>query len=187
MKDDGTMARLPDLVEFAPRARPQARHHRRPDRLPQPQRVAGQARDRARHRDGVRTLPPGRLPREAVQRATHLALVRGEIDPRAETLVRVHEPLVAARPPRRRPGHALVVAARGAGAIAAAGTRRDGAAQLLRERRQLIERVVGAAREAVDAGAQRDLLTYGIGAQILRELKVGRMRAAWPRRARCRA
>ena len=38
MKDDGTMARLPDLERFAARARPEDRHHRRPDRAPQPQR-----------------------------------------------------------------------------------------------------------------------------------------------------
>jgi hypothetical protein len=34
LKDDGTMARLPDLIEFAG-TRPEDRRHRRPDPLPQ--------------------------------------------------------------------------------------------------------------------------------------------------------
>ena len=38
MNDDGTMARLPDLVALRPAARPQDRHHRRPDRLSAAQR-----------------------------------------------------------------------------------------------------------------------------------------------------
>ena len=40
----------PICVEFAAAARPEDRHHRRPDRVPQPQRVAGAARARARGR-----------------------------------------------------------------------------------------------------------------------------------------
>jgi 3,4-dihydroxy 2-butanone 4-phosphate synthase/GTP cyclohydrolase II len=39
---------------------------------------------------------------------------------------------------------------------------------------QLIERV--ASPERPDAPARTDFLTYGIGAQILRDLKVGKMR-----------
>jgi 3,4-dihydroxy 2-butanone 4-phosphate synthase/GTP cyclohydrolase II len=50
MKDDGTMARLPDLQIFAARARTEDRHHRRPHRLPQPQ------RDRWSKRIGERPL-----------------------------------------------------------------------------------------------------------------------------------
>ena len=36
MNEDGTMARVPDLVGFCARARPEDDHRRRPDRLPAP-------------------------------------------------------------------------------------------------------------------------------------------------------
>ena len=51
MNDDGTMARLPDLVEFARRARPEDRHDRRPDPVPQPHRAPGRAHRRAADHD----------------------------------------------------------------------------------------------------------------------------------------
>ena len=47
------------------RARPAHRHHRRPDRIPQPPRVARRAQLRARYRHRVGPLPPGRLSRPA--------------------------------------------------------------------------------------------------------------------------
>ena len=46
MNDDGTMARLPDLVEFARAARHQDRHDRRPDPVPAAQREARAPRRR---------------------------------------------------------------------------------------------------------------------------------------------
>ena len=92
LKEDGDMARLPDLLEFAKHARPQDRHHRRPDPLPQPEREPGGARRRAHGATAtansslmpISTRPPTKL---------HLALVKGEIKAGEETLVRVHEPL----------------------------------------------------------------------------------------------
>ena len=44
MKDDGTMARVPDLVDVLRRARPEDDHGRRPDRVPAPAREARRAR-----------------------------------------------------------------------------------------------------------------------------------------------
>ena len=41
MKEDGTMARLPDLVAFCAVAQPEDRHHQRPDRLSPTQRQFG--------------------------------------------------------------------------------------------------------------------------------------------------
>ena len=92
MSDDGTMARLPDLEIFAADARPEDRHHRRPDPVPQPhralvERIAERPLTTPRGR-----VPAGRLSRQASD-ATHLALARGPISPETETLVRVHEPL----------------------------------------------------------------------------------------------
>ena len=43
MNEDGTMARVPDLVEYCDEARPEDDHRRRPDRLPAPDREAGRA------------------------------------------------------------------------------------------------------------------------------------------------
>ena len=65
MKDDGTMARLPDLLEFAQAHGLQDRHDRRPDPLPQPHRAADRARRRAAARDRLRRLPADRLSRQA--------------------------------------------------------------------------------------------------------------------------
>ena len=49
MREDGTMARLDDLIDFAARPRPQDRHHPRPHRLPPAEGPDGRAdrRDRA--------------------------------------------------------------------------------------------------------------------------------------------
>ena len=63
MKDDGTMARLPDLEAFAARARPEDRHHRRPDRAPQPQRIADRACRRAHAAHAAGRVRLHRLPR----------------------------------------------------------------------------------------------------------------------------
>ena len=92
MKDDGTMARLPDLVEFARGhglkigAIADLIHYRsRTERLIE--------------RVGERPLatPHGAFRlvvyRDKLTDATHLALARGPLSPDTETLVRVHEPL----------------------------------------------------------------------------------------------
>ena len=54
MNDDGTMARLPDLIAFAAAPWPQDRHHRRPDRLPAPLRSSRQGRGRDQNRERLR-------------------------------------------------------------------------------------------------------------------------------------
>jgi 3,4-dihydroxy 2-butanone 4-phosphate synthase/GTP cyclohydrolase II len=66
MKDDGTMARLPDLQVFAARARAEDRHHRRPHRLPQPQRNP----DRTRRHSAL-TTPQGEF--DCIASATRAA------------------------------------------------------------------------------------------------------------------
>ncbi len=80
----------PDRVRQ--RARPEDRHHRRPDPLPQPERMPGRAHCRARADDragefrlvAFRDTPSG---------SAHLALVHGELSPEQEALVRVHQPV----------------------------------------------------------------------------------------------
>ncbi len=92
MRDDGTMARMPDLEVFA-------QHHGL---------VIGTITDLIHYRSRTERLveriaerplntPHGAFRlvvyRDKISDATHLALVRGPISPDAETLVRVHEPL----------------------------------------------------------------------------------------------
>jgi 3,4-dihydroxy 2-butanone 4-phosphate synthase/GTP cyclohydrolase II len=172
MKDDGTMARLPDLVEFA-----QAHglsigtitdliHYRsRTERLIE--RVG--ERPLATHYGAFRLV----VYREKLTDATHLALVRGPISPESETLVRVHEPLsVMDLLDAQSESHSWSIAS-ALETIAEAGRgvvvllhRPESAAELRR-------RAMTAEPAQSSKIALRD---YGIGAQILRDLNVGRMR-----------
>ena len=65
MKDDGTMARVPDLVPVLRAARPEDDHRRRPDRVPAPPRAARGADDDGAAADRPRRVHGGRLPRDA--------------------------------------------------------------------------------------------------------------------------
>jgi len=173
LKDDGEMARLPDLIEYA-------RQHGL---------KIGTIADLIEHRSQHEKLVE-RVARRKVQTAygefdlatyvdkttqrTHLALVKGDIHQDVETLVRVHEPLSvmdfleqtdhvhstsvhqALRKISQVPAGVLVLLHRGE------------TPQELR------------ARAALDAASQKtsqwDPRSYGIGAQILRDLNVGKMR-----------
>jgi 3,4-dihydroxy 2-butanone 4-phosphate synthase/GTP cyclohydrolase II len=172
MKDDGTMARLPDLVEFA-RAHglkigtiADLIHYRsRTERLIE--RVG--ERPLATQHGAFRLV----VYRDKLTDATHLALVRGPISPETETLVRVHEPLsVMDLLDAQSEAHSWSIPAALA-TIAEAGRgvvvllHRPESAAELRRRAVATERV---------APNKMDLRDYGIGAQILRDLNVGRMR-----------
>lgn len=173
LKDDGEMARLPDLLEYA-------RLHGL---------KIGTIADLIEHRSQHEKLVE-RVARRTVQTAygefglvtyvdkttgrTHLALVKGEINQEVETLVRVHEPLsVMDFLEQNSPEHSTSVheamqkiAAVGAGVL------------VLLHRGETSQELL--ARAALEAGgkqhAQWDPRSYGIGAQILRDLNVGRMR-----------
>ena len=111
--------------------------------------------------------------RDKISDATHLALVRGPIGPDSETLVRVHEPLSvmdlldaeSATHSWTIPGAMEAVAAAGRGVIVL--LHRPESAAELRQR---------AVADMPPATPKLDLRNYGIGAQILRDLNVGRMR-----------
>ena len=183
MNDDGTMARLPQLLDFA------AVHglkigtiadliHYRSANESLVRRTAAREVETAFgrfHLVAYRDLPSN---------SSHLALVRGEIAPQRDTLVRVHEPLSVIDLLDLAPGghswgigEALkAIVADGCGVMVLLNC--SGSDDSLEQRLQLeaAPRERGGARSAA-------LRNYGIGAQILRELGVGRMRLmATPRK-----
>jgi 3,4-dihydroxy 2-butanone 4-phosphate synthase/GTP cyclohydrolase II len=164
MRDDGTMARLPDLVEFA------AAHKLKIGT------IADLIEYRSRNeslvqRDLERDLetPWGRFHlvsyRDLAVGSLHLALVLGTITPRSETLVRVHEPL-------------SIIDLLDAGK----GTHSWGVGEALKAIQDAgagVMVLMNCNQEELrppKAGRGMDLRLYGIGAQILRDLGVGKMR-----------
>ncbi|HKX43031.1 MAG TPA: 3,4-dihydroxy-2-butanone-4-phosphate synthase, partial [Burkholderiaceae bacterium] len=178
MKDDGTMARLPDLIAFA------KTHGLKIGT------IADLIEYRSRNetlieRVGQRTLTTaqGTFDCTAFRDRTgglHLALTHGRWDHADEVLVRVHEPLSVLDLLDVGPCHHSWPLPKALAAIQASPR---GAALLL----NCGEDVSGLlAQFAVDPAAERDrprpgnaqmdLRTYGVGAQILRELGISRMK-----------
>ena len=181
LKEDGTMARLPDLIEFA------KKHGLKIGT------IADLIHYRSRHESLVeRTLAKpvttahGEFTLHAyTDRSTgdvHLALTRGEITPDTETLVRVHEPVSLIDFLDRQSARHTFSLDQAQAAIAQAG---KGVIVMLRSHGGCDD-VLAALR--TDPPAQRpaakwDPRLYGIGAQILRDLGVRKMKLlASPRR-----
>jgi 3,4-dihydroxy 2-butanone 4-phosphate synthase/GTP cyclohydrolase II len=176
MKDDGTMARLPDLQLFA------AEHGLK----------IGTIADLIEHRSrteslveklGTRSLNTafGEFSatafRDKPSGALHLALVKGSWAPEQSVDVRVHEPLSvldALEVGRSMHSWSLEASLRH---IADAGA---GVAVLLNcgeTAQQLLAQFEGTARSAqAPERGRMDLRTYGVGAQILRDCGVQKMR-----------
>jgi len=173
LNEDGTMARLPDLLEFS------RTHGLKIGSIADLIHFRSQNESLIK-RVAERTVQtphgPFRLIAylELISEETHLALVRGDIDPATETLVRVHEPLSLLDLLDSGQGtHSWTVL----DSLARIDQAGKGAMVLLNcaeSTAQLIERATAQTRPK--APAKFDLLTYGIGAQILVDLNVGKMR-----------
>ena len=174
LKEDGTMARLPDLIEFA------KKHGLKIGT------IADLIHYRSRHESLVeRTLAKpvttahGEFTLHAYTDLTsneiHLALTKGDIHPEKAVLVRVHEPLSVLDfldPTSGRHTFSLDQAQQ---ALAKAEA---GVIVLLRRPEQFDD-ILAALREQTPAqhpAAKWDPRIYGIGAQILRDLGVRKMK-----------
>src|SRR3954463_11086798 len=171
LKDDGEMARLPDLMAFATEHRirigtiAELIHHRsRTESLVE--RVAERPLQTIYGQFKLVAY------RDKSSRDTHIALVKGKVTPGQEILVRVHEPLsvadfldAASHSHSWNLNDALrAIAAAPSGVMVLLHRTESGA--------ELLERL------AMDEQVQpkMDLRTYGIGAQILRDLGVTTMK-----------
>ena len=118
--------------------------------------------------------------RDTIEGRLHLALVRGEIHPEDPFLVRVHvqnplsDVLNIHRPDFGMPLRSAMAAveAHGSGLVLVLGGHKDDD-ELLRMIQQVPQPAVTAAG---DNRRSRELRTYGIGAQIIADLGIHRMR-----------
>jgi len=172
MRDDGAMARLPDLLQFA------AEHQLKIGT------IADLIEYRSRNESLVqRTLERdietawGRFRlvayRDLALGSIHLALVLGTPSREHETLVRVHEPLSVIDLLDAGAGTHSWGVGEALAAIREAGT---GAMVLLNCTQTPQALTARLAENRTPAGRSIDLRVYGIGAQILRDLGIGRMR-----------
>ncbi|TAJ99525.1 3,4-dihydroxy-2-butanone-4-phosphate synthase [bacterium] len=182
MNDDGSMARLPDIEKFA------AQHRLKVVT------IADLIQYRIRNDCLVYKVASAHLPTRFggefqtvvynthVDQSEHLALIKGEISPQEETLVRVHSKYV--------PGdvfgfeflntgavikHSMeMIAQEGKGVILYLQTE----GKELRPARMTYPRVDGKRKRDMNPSFvyQADFREYGIGAQILRDLGVRKMR-----------
>jgi 3,4-dihydroxy 2-butanone 4-phosphate synthase/GTP cyclohydrolase II len=184
MRADGTMARLPDLVEFA------AAHKLKIGTIADLIEYRGRNESlvqRVGGKDGEREIetPWGRFRlvafRDLTLGATHLALVLGRIDAGAPTLVRVHEPTSVLDLLEAGQGTHSWGVGEALGEIRKAGSGVMVLMNCSRPGHQLQAQL--SQSQPSRTGRSNDLRLYGIGAQILRELGVGRMRLmATPRK-----
>ena len=172
LKDNGEMARLPDLIEFG-------REHKL---------KIGTIADLIHYRSRTESLVTRVSERDIetvhgkfrllvysdkIGQATHLALVKGAIRPDSEVLVRVHEPLsVIDLIDVQSASHSWNFNQ----ALAAISRAECGVIVLLHRPESASDLVARALPGAIASTPKNALRTYGIGAQILRDLNVTKMR-----------
>ena len=173
LKEDGEMARLPDLIVYA-------KHHGLKIGT-----IADLIEYRCQHEALVECVARRQVQTaygefelvtylDKTSQCTHLALVKGEIRHDVETLVRVHEPL-SVMDFLEQTDHAHSISVNQA--MQKIGLSSAGVLVLLHRGETPQDLRV---RSTLDAASQRtsqwDPRSYGIGAQILRDLDVGKMR-----------
>lgn len=174
MNEDGSMSRLPDLIPFA------QQHGLK----------IGAIRDLIHYRAAVEKMVE-RVADKIVPTAhgdfhlaaftdhasgeLHLAMYQGDISPEVETLVRVHEPISVLDFLDAASSHHSFTVDEALARIAAHG---HGVLILLRRPESTEEMLaaLGVPSEAPKPAAKWDPRLFGIGAQILRDLGVGKMR-----------
>jgi len=182
MNEDGSMARLPQLLEFA------VQHGLKIGT------IADLIRYRMENESSVQRVGECRLPTEFgefrcvtyhddIGDAVHLALVRGDVRREWPTLVRVHvqESLLDLFTMAHRPGsawnlrRALEYVARVGAGVVVVLQQEESAAELV----QRLRRFQDPDADSETAPARRgraEMRTYGLGSQILADLGVGKMR-----------
>ena len=178
MKDDGTMARLPDLIEFANEhglkigTIADLIHYRS-----QNESIVERIAERTMHtvHGTFRTIAY----RDKPSGGAHLALVHGDLKSDLETLVRVHQPVsILDLLETQATTHSWNMAS----AMAAIKASERGAMVLLNceesadQMFSQFEALNSPEQKTQPRGSRMDLRTYGIGAQILKDLGVGKMK-----------
>ena len=172
MNEDGTMARLPELVTFAQfhnlkigTIADMIAWRRKNDRFLE-RRI--EAPLESAFGDGFRTV----VFRNALDNSEHIAIVHGDVAPDSETLVRVHRTDVLADIlGERGPREGLVEKAM----KCIAATRQPGVIVFVNTMRPNALAVRLGAKTEEPADPTTPLREYGVGAQILRDLGVRRM------------
>ena len=178
MKDDGTMARLPDLIEFAKEhglkigTIADLIHYRS-----QNESIVERIAERTMHtvHGPFKTIAY----RDKPSGGAHLALVHGDIAPDVETLVRVHQPVsILDLLETQATTHSWNMAS----AMAAIKASERGVMVLLNCEESAdqmfaqFEALTRPEQQTQPRESRMDLRTYGIGAQILKDLQVGKMK-----------
>ena len=184
MKDDGSMARLPDLLEFA------KEHNLKIGS------IADLIQYRSQHesivvREGAREFDTpwgkfqGIIYRDTPSSCIHIALVKGKPSETEETLVRVHEPVTALdfldakvsthSWPLAQALQKLASAPAGVAVLLnASGIAAPSDADWLAQFQKLNSSHTD--QTTAPLSRKTDFRSYGIGAQILKDLGVGKMR-----------
>ncbi|NYT64036.1 3,4-dihydroxy-2-butanone-4-phosphate synthase [Alcaligenaceae bacterium] len=181
LKPDGTMARLPDLMVFA-------REHGLKIGT-----IADLIQYRSEHESMIERLGSRKMNtpwgefmavayRDLSSGAPHMALVHGNITPETETLVRVHEPTnmldVLFEGPTEHSWSVSAalktIAAAPSGVLVMLNC--QGSSDALFSEFEAWSHDASQAAQAIARESRHGLLTYGIGAQIMRDLNVGQAR-----------